>query len=189
MDKIKDDDAIAVAANKNKNKVKNPNIKTLKLMFGKGGSGSSNSDDDDDESEEDNSDGEKKEKSKMVAPKYLFIFDDISDQLRKKGETQKFLKIHRHLKSKVIISSQYPSDLDPATRTQIDIWCIFKGFSKAKMEDVFPQLDIFNMEFEDFYSLYRKVTAKDHNFLYINRNKNQLRENFNQEIFVNKDII
>lgn len=169
MDKIKDDDRLDVE----KAKTKKPKNKVTKILFDK------DSDDENDENEGG--------KNKKVAPKYFIVFDDISDQLRKKGQIQTCLKIQRHLKAKVVISSQYPNDLDPASRAQIDLWCLFRGFTKNKMEDVFPQLDINNMDFEEFYTLYSSVTNnKDHNFLYINKNKakTQLRENFNQEIIV-----
>ncbi len=40
------------------------------------------------------------------------------------------LKQNRYFKSKVILSSQYPNDLDIPVHKQIDYWLIFKGHSE-----------------------------------------------------------
>jgi hypothetical protein len=122
-------------------------------------------------------------KSKMKAPEYFIVLDDISGELRAKKDVQLLLKHHRHLRSKVVISSQFPNDLDPASRAQVDFWCLFKGFGKDRIEEIFPQLDLRDIDFEEFYEIYRKVTT-NHNFLYIDRNNNTLRKNFDQEIIL-----
>ena len=88
----------------------------------------------------------------------------------------------RHFKSKVIVSSQFINDLDPASRVQIDFWLIFKGFSEERLEQVYPQLDLSDIDFEKFYKIYKDVTSEPHNFLYINRDKNEIRQNFNKQI-------
>jgi hypothetical protein len=125
---------------------------------------------------------EKKPKKKLKAPKYFIIFDDISNELKAKKDVQTLLKHMRHFKSKVIISSQFINDLDPASRVQIDFWLIFKGFSEERVEQVYPQLDLSDIDFEKFYKIYKDVTSEPHNFLYINRDKNEIRKNFNKQI-------
>ncbi len=56
-----------------------------------------------------------------LATEYVFIFDDMSALLR--GEAVSCLmKKNRHIKSKVIISSQYPNDLNVPARQMIDYW-------------------------------------------------------------------
>ena len=126
----------------------------------------------------------KKKKSKMIAPEYFIVLDDISGELRSKKDVQILLKKHRHIDSKIVISSQFPNDLDPASRAQVDIWCLYKGFGKDKIEDIFPQLDMRDIDFEDFYNIYNDVTKVKHDFLYIDRNNNIMRKNFDQEIIL-----
>ena len=92
------------------------------------------------------------------------------------------MKHIKHFKCKIIISSQFINDLNPASRVQLDFFLLFKGFPKEKIEDVFPQLDLVRIDFEKFYKIYQDVTKEKHNFLYINKNENEIRLNFNQQI-------
>ena len=87
-------------------------------------------------------DGEKKRKPKKVCPKHIFIFDDIGNELKLPSISQ-----HRHLKSKVIISSQYLNDLSVQGRKNIDYWILFKGQTLEKLEIVYRDADI-NIPFE-----------------------------------------
>ncbi len=64
----------------------------------------------------------------------------------------------RHFKSKVVISSQYPWDLEPVARTQIDFWLLFKRFDKKRMEQIFPQLDLVELDFPMFDEIYGNIT-------------------------------
>ena len=84
----------------------------------------------------------------------------------------------------MIILSQYPYDIVPSAKQQIDFWCIFGGFNKEKIKRVFLELDIFNLEFEKFYMIYKMVTSNSHHFLYVNRVQNELRKDFNQRIYI-----
>jgi len=123
-------------------------------------------------------------KNKQKTAEYFVVFDDISADLRNGKSVVTFMKQHRHYKSKVIVSSQYPNDLDRPGREQVDIWCLFKGFGEDKMKIIFPQLALFNISFDNFFKMYQEVTAKSHNFLYIDRNKSEYRQNFDQRIIL-----
>lgn len=114
----------------------------------------------------------------------MLIFDDMSADLKNKNVAV-LLKNLRHFKSKVIISSQYPNDIDKAARVQIDFWALFKGFESLKIEEIFSQLDLSDITFETFYSLYRQITAEPHQFLYIDKGNNNIRKNFNYQIHIN----
>ena len=52
----------------------------------------------------------KERKPKRLSPEYVFIFDDLGNDLRHQSITQLF-KTSRHYKAKVIVSSQYIHDL------------------------------------------------------------------------------
>ena len=127
---------------------------------------------------------DKPHKEKQKAPKYFIVFDDISNELRAKKDVQTLLKHMRHFRSKIVVSSQFPNDLDPASRMQIDFWMMFKGFSEDRLEQVYPQLDLNDMDFEKFYKIYKDVTKEPHHFLYIDKGQNEMRQNFNQQILL-----
>ena len=121
----------------------------------------------------------KKRKPKKVAPKLLFIFDDFSAELKDKNIV-KLLKEHRHFKSKVIISSQYPYDLLPESRTQMDYWLLFAGHPEEKLEAIYKDCDL-SIPFDLFNKMYKMATEKKYHFFYIDRNLEKFRQDFNQE--------
>ena len=122
----------------------------------------------------------KKPKKTKLTPKIMFVFDDISNEL-KDNYIATLLKTNRHYKSKVIISSQYPNDLKPESRKQLDYWLLFKGHSKEKLESIYSLADL-NVPFEDFEKIYELATEEPFNFLYIDTTNCTFRKNFNYEI-------
>jgi len=128
----------------------------------------------------------KKKKPKKIAPKIIFIFDDISTELKNKN-VPRLLKTNRHFKSKVIISSQYPNDVEPGSRRQFDYWILFKGHSDEKLEIVHQNASL-SHEFKIFKSIYEYATEGNYNFLYIDTNKNKYRKNFDSEIIFSGKI-
>jgi len=131
----------------------------------------------------DNSEEETKEtknrKSKYLTPEYLFIFDDISEELHNTTLIS-LLKKNRHFKSKVIISSQYPLDLVPQSRKQIDLWCLFKGETREKLEKIYKDIDA-DFSFEVFYSLYLKATENKFSFFYCDSRHQDYRIKFDNK--------
>jgi hypothetical protein len=127
-------------------------------------------------------DSEGKEKKEYVpkkkAPKHIFIFDDLSPELK---NIDRLLKVHRHFQASVIISSQYIHDLSISSRLQIDVFCTFRGFSEEKMELVHKSLDL-SIPFEILWQIYKHVTEEPYNFLYINIRTEELRRNLNTKI-------
>lgn len=122
-------------------------------------------------------------KNKKKIPKYLFIFDDLSIELKKKNLVQ-LLKTFRHYNAKVIVSSQFLNDLDPQERQQMDIWILFKNHPKERLEKIYPDIGC-NINFELFYEIYFTVTqSAPYQFLFVNKNTCELRKNFNEEILI-----
>ena len=119
----------------------------------------------------------KEKKKKFIAPKMLFIFDDLSHELSNKW-IQKLMKEPRHFKAKVIISSQYLNDLTPGQRQQINYWLVFQGQPLEKLEAIYLN-SLMSMGFEKFEQIYRLVTGEKYHFLYIDRDISQLRKDFN----------
>lgn len=111
-------------------------------------------------------------------PENIFIFDDISFDLKNRS-VSKLLKSNRHYKSKVIISSQYVTDITPSTRLQLDYCLVFRNLSKANLRNLHQSLDIW-IEYDEFKEYYDYATTKyDHSFLYIDLVKQEFRVNFN----------
>jgi hypothetical protein len=99
----------------------------------------------------------------------------------------KLLKMNRHFKTKIIISSQYINDLLPQSRKMIDVFMIFKGFSEKKMHEIYRDCDS-SLPFDVFYTLYKKATSENkHSFLYIDTRSEKYRVNFHKEFVINTD--
>lgn len=122
----------------------------------------------------------KKKKPRKIAPKILFIFDDFSGELKDKNLI-KLLKENRHYKSKVIISSQYPNDMRPDSRSQLDYWILFGAHNDEKLLEIY-QFCTLGITFEKFKELYKFATKDKYNFLYIDRANEEYRKNFNNKI-------
>jgi len=120
---------------------------------------------------------------KVLAPKYLIIFDDISGELSKNPAVNVLLKQNRHYKCKTVISSQYIHDLTPMARKNLDNWLVFPGINTDKLERLYLDADV-NLTMQKFLELYNNACAEKYNFLYIDVNKPEYRKNFNQKYLI-----
>ena len=119
-------------------------------------------------------------KSKKKAPKYIIVIDDMSNATRDPS-IARLLKVHRHLKASVYISSQNCNDIVPAAWRQLDYLLIFGGFSTniPKLEDIHKNMDL-PIDFDKFVQIYRDATSEQFNFLWCDKN-GTFRKNFNKE--------
>jgi hypothetical protein len=115
------------------------------------------------------------------APRYIFVLDDMSGQL-KNPALNKLLKENRHYLSKVIISSQYPNDLMPEARKQIDYWMLFGGHSQDKLLEMYRNADL-HIDYPTFDALYQDAT-EPYNFLWIDSRNSEFRHNFSHSYHV-----
>jgi hypothetical protein len=122
----------------------------------------------------------KKRKKTKLAQKRIIILDDIGNELKRPSIDQ-LLKVNRHLRSKVILSSQYLNDLSPQARRQIDVWLLFGGCKKEKLHTVMRDSDS-SLNYDVFENLYKYATSDKYNFLYIDCHNNMFRKNFNMRI-------
>lgn len=111
---------------------------------------------------------------------YIFIFDDLGSAMRHQS-IGNLLKTNRHYRAKVIISTQYLTDLQPAALKQLDYFLCFRSFSVDKLEDIHKHLDL-SIDFPEFLRIYQYATAAPYSFLYVDVRKDQFRKNFNEEI-------
>jgi len=122
----------------------------------------------------------KRKKKKPLVPLHMFIFDDFSTFLRDKSISA-LVKTHRHLKSSVIISSQYLNDIQPQCLLQIDILLCFKSLSEEKLLGIHKSLDLC-IDFNKFLDIYRCITEEPYTFMYLNVRSEEIRQNFNKRI-------
>jgi hypothetical protein len=121
----------------------------------------------------------KRRASKYEVPEYIFVFDDLSDQLKSKSLTA-LLKKNRHFKCKIIVSSQYLHDLEPQALKQMDYWLIFAGQPLEKLQKIYKDADV-AVDFETFVKVYQNATAKEYCFMYVDVQKDKFRKCFTDE--------
>lgn len=122
----------------------------------------------------------KPKKKKQPPTEYILVFDDMSKALRQPSII-KLCKNSRHYRAKVILSSQSVGDLHPETHAQVDYSLIFKSFNDVSLQNLYDKLEIW-ISPEKFKRLYYEVTATPYNFLFIDRENQEFRENFNRKI-------
>jgi hypothetical protein len=125
-------------------------------------------------------------KETKLAPEIIFVFDDLSSELRAKSVTS-LMKSNRHYKSKVILSSQWPNDLEPSALKQLDYCILFGGHERKKLEKLHTDLDL-KIKLEDFIAMFREITKAQYNFLYIDVINECFRKNFNQ-LICNRELV
>jgi hypothetical protein len=76
-----------------------------------------------------------------MSQRYVIIFDNLSSDL-KDPNVSHILKKNRHLKTKIIISSQYILDIAPISRRQIYVNMLFSGLNEDKLMEVFKNADL-----------------------------------------------
>ena len=128
----------------------------------------------------DDEEEEKERPAKYQSPEWIFVLDDLSDEL-KKPIIATFLKKNRHFKAKILVSSQYMNDLFPAARKQLDYVILFKGHSQKKIDEICRDVDI-HISKEEFWELYQWATEEPFSFLYVDVRGGTFRRNFNELI-------
>jgi len=118
----------------------------------------------------------KKSYSKFIIPEHIFIFDDCKKMLRS-PVLNSLIATNRHYKSKVIISTQYFTDIMPDTRTCLDVICIFPKIPIDKIKRLHEDIQL-STELPVFEKLYLEATKKQHSFLYVDIRREQFKFNF-----------
>lgn len=117
----------------------------------------------------------------IMYPDKIIIFDDLSEQI-KDTYISALLKKNRHFKSMVIVSTQFPNDLPPSSRSQFDyVFCW--GGHNAKKQNVIRRMCDTNIDEDEFSKLYHEATKEKYNFLLCDCRNNQFRKNFNEILY------
>lgn len=126
----------------------------------------------------------KKRKPKKKAQKQVIVLDDLGDELKRRSIDQ-LLKVNRHLKCKVILSSQYLNDLSIQARRQIDIWMCFSGLKAQKLQQIMRDCDT-RLTFDQFEEVYKFCTNGKYNFMYLDTSNDMFRRNFNEKVILHE---
>lgn len=108
---------------------------------------------------------------------YIVVIDDMSYEM-KNPALATFLKNGRHYRIRTILSSQYYNDLAKNIRAQIEYFILFGGVSNDKLEEIHMNADI-SIPYEEFKEAYDNATNQKYNFLFVDKNRDELRHNFN----------
>lgn len=125
----------------------------------------------------------KEKPPKKIASKFIFILDDISGELKKSSTFANFLKSSRHMKAKVIVSSQHLNDIPLQARTQLSYLLLWPLISEDKLKEAHDNFAI-PLPIKNLIKLYKDATKappgeKSHSFLYIDLKRGLFRKNFN----------
>lgn len=125
----------------------------------------------------------KKKKKKLL--NYIWVFDDLSKDLRNPS-VSKLMKKARHYRSKVILSSQDIKDITPDCHAQLYAVILFSGLSEERLASVYKCIAM-DVDKHDFEKLYRDVTSKPYTFLTVLPMKGEFRRNLNERINIKDD--
>jgi len=127
----------------------------------------------------------RKRKSKYIAPEYIFVLDDLADELRLKS-VYKLLSTNRHYKCKVILSNQWLRSIQPNSRRQLDYLLLLQGHSDEKLIEIYNELDL-TIDLQCFIKMYKQITYnKRYSFLYVDILDGNYRQNFNTKLNINQ---
>jgi len=119
-------------------------------------------------------------KPKKIAPAHIFVFDDISQEL-KNPALAALTKKSRHLKASVYISSQYLVDCAPMVLKQLSYFICFRSMTRSQLEHIHKMLDL-AIDLEKFYDLYDFATKEPFSFMYVDMKNQSFRKNFNKQL-------
>jgi len=118
---------------------------------------------------------------KYQVPRYMFIFDDLGDELRKKSIYQLLMRQRQYI-AKTILSSQYINNLTPQSINQLDYCIIYGGHNIEQIKELHKKLDL-SLDLAEFVRLYSYATAEKYNFLWIDRRNMVLKKNFDEVLY------
>lgn len=125
-----------------------------------------------------------KEKRKKYVPlERLVIFDDMGDQLRSPLIAQ-WCKTSRHYRAKTVISTQWFTDVLPATRRQLGYILLFRNMNDDNLKQVIASAGV-PLDLEKFKRVYQTaigLTNAAGRFLYLDTLTGEMRKNFSDQI-------
>ncbi len=116
---------------------------------------------------------------------FFIVFDDMPTEELRNRSVVNLMKKNRHLKTQIVVSSQWVKDITPSQRSQIDCWMIFGGQNDDNLRLILNTSGI-GIEFNEFKNIYEYATKQKYNFLLVDArtgDKNKyFRRNFDMQI-------
>ncbi|MHB1097791.1 MAG: hypothetical protein ACYC3F_16655 [Gemmatimonadaceae bacterium] len=113
-------------------------------------------------------------------PRYLFLLDDMSDQL-KNTAVKKLFKQGRQYEAITLCSSQDVIDIGRLVN-QLRYICIWGGQPAERLEYIHKHMGV-RIPFSVFMQLYEQITAEPYQFMFMSRT-GEVRRNFDEQINV-----
>ena len=126
----------------------------------------------------------RKSRSKYEVPEYLFIFDDLSAEIKNSPSVLSLIKDSRHIHAKMIISSQSWVDVPKSGRGNIDYLILYRNVPEEKLIEMYKENAIASVTLDQFLELYKWATKEQYQFLYFDKFSGQFRKNFNLGLIV-----
>jgi hypothetical protein len=134
---------------------------------------------------------EKRTRSKVASPKYLFIFDDLGDEL-KTSSYGTLMKYSRQFSISTITAMQDLKDIKPGVLGQMRVVLLFGKIPLDRLIHAYKLLTP-PMGFQVFYTLYKDATEPEPDdpkpFFYVNVKDNLFGRNFDIKYFIPKHIM
>jgi hypothetical protein len=127
-------------------------------------------------------DEEDEEDDKYQYPKHIFIFDDLSQEIRATSY-EALLKKARHFGILTISSSQDLKDIKPATRNQVRVWLLFKNLNEERLKTIYDAISC-NLSYELFKKMYNYSTKEKYHFFYISHRDCDFRKDFSTKFIL-----
>lgn len=110
---------------------------------------------------------------------FIFIFDDLSQELRD-PHIAHFVKQIRHHRCKMIMSSQSWTDSMPGARENVRLWYIFRGFDRPILKKIREAIAFPNLSEEELERIYKDATRDPFSFLHVNGWQNKIMSNYSK---------
>lgn len=128
----------------------------------------------------------KEKEPKYIFAEYIFIFDDISDELRNRSY-EALVKKARHYHIMTITSSQDAKDITPASIKQMRLWLLFKNLDEERLYHIWSKLGV-SMPFQTWLRCYKHATQDTNrsrfNFFYFQPRDLEMRMNFSHRFIL-----
>jgi len=118
----------------------------------------------------------KKRPSRYETPAYVLVFDDVSGELHIPA-VNVLIKNARNYRCSVIISTQHGLDIRPELRRNLEYAILFGKLPESMLETYHHDMDL-NLPLDKFIYLYKLATAKQYDFLHIDKERELYRRNF-----------
>lgn len=119
----------------------------------------------------------KRPKKPKIPPMYYLICDDQGTANRH-ASMQKLMKKNRHCTVRLLISTQFITDIAPSSIRQLDYLIIMKGQPDKRLQEIHSKAAM-SIDYADFVKLYNDATEAPYSFLYCDLHSCVFRENFN----------